>query len=462
MSATLVATNRPVGAARPLLAVGLSFVLANLDATVVNVATATIGKNLHTSVSDVGWVVNGYILTFAGFLLLAGDLAARFGARRVYLTGVAVFTLASVAAGLAPTGGLLITARLIQGAGAALFQPASLMLLNAAFPLPVVRTKMIGLWAAMGASAAGLGPVIGGVLVTWLSWRSIFWVNLPVGVVTVLLTVAALPHAKDAPDKPIKIVGHILVAVFLGGIAFVLMEGPALGWSSASVLAATAVAVISGIAFLLWQRQSAQPVYPARLFRNRPFTLMNLVGTLMNLGLFGAGFMLALFLQSTRHATALQAGLQILPMMLVFVIGNILFTRAADRLGTRLPIIGGLTLSVVATLALVLVLRTDTSYWLLAVLVSLANFGLGTASPAMTATMMSSVEQRDIGTAGAMLNVNRQFGSLIGIAIMTGFLTTSSDWYSSARLSYLVAGAAYLAALVCGALLPATTSTKDQ
>ncbi|VTR76000.1 DHA2 family efflux MFS transporter permease subunit [Cellulomonas hominis] len=436
-----------------VVALGLSFVLANLDVTVVNVATATIQSDLSSTVSQLGWVINGYVLTYAALLLLAGDLAARFGARRVYVAGVAVFTLASAAAGFAPSIEALIGARVVQGVGAALFQPASLILLAAAFPDPKVRSKMIGLWAAMGAAAAGLGPVIGGLLVGAGGWRVIFWINLPVGLLTVLLARRILPEAVTDPGRVIRAVGHTLVVALLAGAAYALMQGPEQGWSSVGVIAGAAVAVVSAIGFAAWQSRGGHAIYPARLFTNRTFSIANTVGTMLNLGLFGIAFILALLLQVQRGATAAQAGLQMLPMMLMFVIGNVAFSRLAGRTGNKALMVAGMAAAALATIGLAVVLDASTPYWVLAVLMSVANLGLGLASPAMTDTMMSSVGPADTGTAGAMLNVNRQVGSLIGVAIFSGLLANTTNWYASATLALIIAALAYLVAGMAAAVI---------
>jgi DHA2 family methylenomycin A resistance protein-like MFS transporter len=445
-----------------VLAVGLSFVLANLDVTVVNVATATIQDDLSSTVSQLGWVINGYVLTYAALLLLAGDLAARSGGRRVYVAGVVVFTLASAAAGFAPSIDVLIGARVVQGVGAALFQPASLILLAAAFPDAKVRSKMIGLWAAMGASAAGLGPVIGGLLVGAGGWRVIFWVNLPVGLLTVLLARRILPEAVTDPTRVVRPLGHALVVALLGGGAFALMQGPDQGWGSTGVVTAAATAVVAAGAFVMWQSRGQHAIYPARLFTNRTFSMANTVGTMLNLGLFGIAFILALLLQVQRGASAAEAGLQMLPMMLMFVIGNVAFARLAGRTGTTMLMVVGMTAAALATATLALVLDAATPYWLLAVLMSAANLGLGLASPAMTDTMMSSVGPTDTGTAGAMLNVNRQVGSLVGVAIFSGLLASTTDWYASATSALALAAGAYLvAALAASAIrVPAVRTTQ--
>lgn len=444
----------PARAGLIIIAVGLSFVVANLDLTVVNIATATIQRDLHLTVSGVAWVINGYVLTYAGLLLLGGDLAARYGARRMYVTGVTLFTAASAAAGLAPTGDVLVTARVIQGIGAAVFQPASLILLSVAFPEQEVRNRMIGLWVAMGAVAAGFGPVVGGLLIGGGGWRGVFWVNLPIGALTVLLSLRLLPEARIAPQRRIRPLGHGLAALLLGGGAYALMQGPVNGWAARNVDTAIVACGTALVLFVVWQSRTEEPVYPGRLFNNRVFTLANAIGSLMNLGLFGIAFVLSLLLQVQRGAGPVEAGLQMLPMMLVFVIGNVAFTKLVKDIGTKRPMVFGMSVAFCATAALGLILNGSTAYWLLAMLISVAHLGLGFTSPAMTATMMSAVEQRDTGIAGAMLSVNRQLGSLIGVAVFSGLLASTDNWYRSTGIAFFIAAVAYLLAAIAATALP--------
>ncbi|MEU4655162.1 MFS transporter [Streptomyces sp. NPDC023723] len=424
-----------------LAALAAGFVMATVDATVVNIAGARIRTLLPLSVSQLTWVIDGYVLTFASLLLLAGSLADRFGARRIYLQGMVVFVVASAACGLAPDGPVLITARLVQGAGAALFMPASLTLLTTSFADPAVRTRMVGLWTAIVSTFTALGPVIGGVLVSALGWRSIFLLNLPIGLAGALLTrryIAAIPARRVRPP----VLGNALGVLVLVALSFTLIEGPALGWSSPPVLFSGAAAVVLAVTLVTQQRRSRAPVVPLGLFLDARFTAANLVGFLINFGVMGGIYMLGLFLQNARGVPPFVAGLQMLPMMAGPLLGNLLFARYSHRWGVRRLLIAALALAGVASAAL-LGVGDSTPYWLLATAVGFANLGVGVGAPAVTFALMEAAGTDRANIAGSMLNANRQFGGLVGVAVTGIVLAHPDDWYRVARTSFLITAAAY-------------------
>ncbi len=459
MSSTQASTRTAVRLA-PVFAIGLSFFVGNLDATVVNVATTQIGVDLDASTTVVAWTVNGFVLAVAALLLFAGDLAGRFGARRLYVCGLVLFTAASVLAGLATTAPMLIGARVAQGVGAALFQPAGLVLLGAAYPETGVRQRMIGLWAAMGAAAAALGPMIGGFIVAGLGWRWIFWVNLPIGIAAIWMSLVVLP-ALPVRARRIPVAGHLLFALAIAGFAVALMQGPDAGWGAPVTVAGIAAAIVGLVCFAWWQSRSSGEVYPGRILRNRDFSLANVVGVFMNVGLFGGVFLVSILLQQGLSSGPLTAGLQLLPMMVVFVIGNLAFSRLSGRLGPRGAIIIGMSAATIAVAVLALVSIRDVSYPWLAVCLAVAHLGLGVASPAMTSAMMNRIEPRDTGLAGAVMNVNRQLGSLIGVAIAAGLLTTTASPAAAAPMMFGLTVVGYAIAAIAGVRLHKTTRSAE-
>lgn len=427
-----------------LAALAAGFVMATVDATVVNIAGTKIRTLLRLNFSELTWVIDGYVLTFASLLLLAGSLADRFGAKKIYLQGMVVFVAASAACGFASNGLALITARLIQGAGAALFMPASLTLLTNSFPDPKLRTRMVGLWTAIVSTFTALGPVIGGVLVGALGWRSIFVFNLPIGVAGIFLTrryIAAIPAQRVRP----RVLGNALGVLGLVALSFTLIEGPSFGWSSVPVLLSGAAAVVFLVALVVQQRRSSAPVVPLDLFRDSRFTAANLVGFLINFGLMGGIFMLGLFLQNARGASPFLAGVQMLPMMAGPLVGNLTFARYSHRWGVRRPLIAALFLAGVASAAL-LGISDSTPYWMLAAAVGIANFGIGVSAPAMTFALMESAGAEHANIASSMLNTNRQFGGLVGVAVIGIALAHPDNWYVGARTSFLVTALCYGAA----------------
>ncbi|MEU8786940.1 MFS transporter [Streptomyces sp. NPDC048637] len=430
-----------------LLVLALGFVMASLDTGIMNVAANDLRARLGLTMSGLTWVVDGYVLAFAALLLLAGSLAKRFGARRIYLVGLAVFTAASLLGAVAPNGAVLVAARFVQGAGAALFMPSSLSLLMNAFPEPARRAKILGIWSAIISTSVGLAPTIGGLLVGTLGWRSIFLVNLPIGLAGLLLTrrvIAAVPARGSALGGS----GHVLALLALGALSYALIEGPDRGWSAPFVLAAFAVAAAALAGFLVRERVARTPILPVSLFADRSFAAANVVGFLFNFAFYGALFVLGLFLQTARGASPVTAGLQMLPAVLVIPFGNMLYARFGLRIGNRTALTASLALSAAGYALLFLLLAPGLPYWVLAVVLAVTNIGSGVSSPAMTGVLMAAAgrEHTDIGSA--TLNANRQIGSLVGIAGMGAVLTGAGSGYQGAAFAFaLTAGALAIAAV---------------
>lgn len=433
------------GGAAGLRIAGLAagFVMSIVDTTVINVAGPEIQRRVGVSLAGLTWVVDGYTLSFAALLLLAGSLANRFGAKSVYLTGITIFVAASLLCGVAPNGAILITGRLVQGVGAALCMPSSLALLTNTFTDPKQRAKMVGVWASTISAAAAMGPVLGGVLVGTIGWRSIFLLNLPIGLVGFVMTKRLIPAVPGRVFKP-ALAGHALAIVFLGALCFALIEGPDLGWGSGTILGAFAVALIGLVLFVLAERRSAEPILPGALFRQPRISATNAISFLLNFGLMGVIFMFGLFIQNARGADPLTAGLQMLPLWGVFVVGNILFTKISGRSGTRWPMIAGLAGAGVASLVLTQV-SPGMPYWLLAVLIGFCSLCIGVTVPAMTASLMQAAGPQYANTASSTLNATRQVGTLIGVAVVGIVLGTTHDWYVAAAGSFLITAICYLA-----------------
>lgn len=432
----------PSGAMK-ITALAAGFVMASLDTTVMQVAGATIQERLHASLSQLTWAVDGYILTFAALLMLAGGLANRVGARRVYMWGMAIFGVASLASALAPGIEVLIAARLLQGAGAALFMPSSLALLVRAFPDARERTKVLGVWSAIVSSSMALGPTVGGAMVGAFGWPSIFLINLPIGIAGMLLTRRYIAGA-GGDAQPLAASGHAAVIVGLAGISFALIEGPQLGWTAAPVIGAIAAAALATVLLIGRERRTGNQVMPWTLFRGAGFAGANAIGFLFNAAFYGSLFMIGLYFQHARGASPLQAGLEILPLTIFIPVSNIVFARISGRvaagplLAVSFLVAGGASLALVA-------LSPSTPYWMLAVALGLTSIAGGIISPAMTAAMMNAAGTRHANTAGSVLNANRQIGSLIGIATIGAVLAVIPGWTAGAALSFLLVGAAYIA-----------------
>lgn len=364
----------------PLVTLAVGFVMAMLDVTVVNVAIPSIALQFTVPLTDLVWIVDGYTLTFAALLLVAGALADRYGAKTLYLTGLGVFTAASLLCGLAPNADMLIAARMLQGVGAALFMPSSLSLLTHAYADENVRNRMLAAWSAIMAVAGASGPLLGGALIHQFGWRSIFLINIPLGLAGLWL---ARRRIATAPRRPraLNPLSHLLGVVALSSLCFVLIQGNAYGWTSPSI-AATALLSLSATALLVHrERRHAQPIIPRALFATRQFAAANGVGFLINLASYGQLFLLSLFLQHARGADALQTGIELVPMLAVFSIGNLISGRVSSRWSVSASLLGGVSLAAVMSAIGIATFTPGVAYWPFAVVVALAN--LGPASPCL-------------------------------------------------------------------------------
>jgi EmrB/QacA subfamily drug resistance transporter len=392
--------------------------IASLDATVVNIALPTIGRDFHTGIAALQWVMNGYTLTLAAFLLIGGSLGDRFGSRKLYLIGIVWFALASAACGLAPGADFLIAARVLQGVGAALLTPGSLAILEASF-VPADRARAIGAWSGLSGVAIAAGPLVGGFLISAASWRWIFFINVPIAVAVVALGIRHVPESRDprATGK-IDYAGALAGVVFLTGITFALIEAPALGWSSPAVLAMALVGVLGLAAFLVRERRAASPMLPLSIFAERQFAATNAVTFLVYAALVGATFLLPVVLQVVWGYSPLASGLALLPLTIIMLALSARSGQLATRIGPRLQLSVG-PVVVGAGLAM-LTLVTSGSNYVVYVLPAVVVFALGlaiTVAP-LTATAMSSAPAELSGIASAVNNDVARFGGLLAVAVL--------------------------------------------
>jgi DHA2 family methylenomycin A resistance protein-like MFS transporter len=432
-----------------LMTLAIGFVMAMIDVTAVNTALSDISVSLAVPLTGLVWVVDGYTLTFAALLMAGGALADRFGPKNVYQGGLTVFILGSVLCALAPSGNALIAARLLQGAGAALFMPSSLSLLTHAYEDQATRARMLGTWSAIVGCSSAAGPLVGGVLVHEFGWRSVFWVNVPIGLLGIVLTQVLAP-ATPRHERALSMLSHALGVVALAALSFVLIEGPVLGWTSAPVLAAAAAAVMAATLLVQRERNSglagAHPLLPRALFDTPAFAAANGVGFLINFAVFGQLFLLSLYIQQ-GGADALHTGLKLIPMMAAFAVGNLTSGRIVARVGTRPPMLYGLTAGLGAALLMLAFLRPETPYWLLVLGTVVMNVAIGIAIPGMTATVMLVAGKAHANSAAAALNANRQIGALVGVAMMGAVLHTTPDWAWRLPSAFTLVAVAYTAAL---------------
>jgi DHA2 family methylenomycin A resistance protein-like MFS transporter len=452
-------------------AASFGFTLVQLDVTIVNVALPAIAQALGAQIAGLQWVVDAYALCFAAFLLSAGFLGDRYGARRIYLIGMVIFATASLACGLALSAGLLIAARAVQGLGAAAMMPASLSLINhATGHQPALRAKAIGWWTASGSVAIAAGPIIGGLLLSVTTWRSIFLVNLPVCLLGAMLT---LKIADTRPDRGtdnadsdsddrrgFDTPGQILAILALAATTAAMIEAKPLGLAHPLVLASIVVGVTASIAFILVEVRSNAPLLPLHFFRQANFSIAVLYGIVVNLTYYGIVFVLSLYLQRVLHYTAMQTGLAYLPLTAGFFAVNLLSGWWAGKAGSRPPMIVGGLLDALG-FALLLLLDGQSPYWLMLPAFLLMPSGMGLGVPAMTAAIMGSVEKRASGIAAAVSTASRQAGGAIGVALF-GVLAGDNPDHMVAGLHVAVAIAVCLLVLAAGlAALALRRSPQD-
>jgi EmrB/QacA subfamily drug resistance transporter len=447
-SAPVAGTGR-VGAPGAALATAvLGFFVVTLDAVVVNVALPSIRGELGGGLTGLQWVVDGYTLMFAALLLSAGSLTDRFGARRVFGAGVAGFVLASVACGLAPGMGALVAARFVQGAAAAVMMPSSMALIGQAYPDPVKRARAVAIWALGGSVASSAGPVLGGVL-TLVSWRLIFFINVPAGVVALVL----LARTARSPHRPVPfdLAGQVTAVLAMGGLTYGAIEAGAAGFGSARVLTAFAVAAVALAVFLAVQARGAHPMVPLDLFRSRTVTVAVAVGFAFVVGYYGLPFLMSLYLQQVRGLSSLGTGVAFLPMMLIGLALTPFSARLAERFGARTLVVTGLT-AMTAGMA-VLAAVPAAPVWLLALLMVLVGLAGPLVMPPVMALLLNAVPGHRAGTASGVFNTSRQLGGALTVAVFGALLATPAGFVSGLRISLLIAAAVALTAAALSLLL---------
>jgi len=398
-----------------LLATSLSYVVVILDTTIVNIALAKIAASLGADVAGLQWVVNAYTLTFASLLLTGGLLGDRLGARNVYLTGLLVFAAASALCGFAPNLPVLVLARVMQGVGAALLVPCSLTLISAAYTDAQQRAGAISVWAGCGGIAMAAGPLVGGLLVHWLGWRSIFVVNVPIAACGAWLTLR-IPATRRARVEHMDLAGQAAAIVALACSVAVLIEGVKLGWRSAPIVTGIVAAVAGWITFVLIERRRARPMLPLALFRHPVFSASVFVSLISALVFYGLLFLLSLYFQEGRGWQSLQTGLAFLPLTVMVTAGSFSAGRLGAAYGTGRVVIGGFLLYAIGFAGL-LALAHDAPYWRIALCFPAVGFGSGVITPAATATLLGAVDKTRAGVAAGVLNASRQTGSAFGVAI---------------------------------------------
>jgi DHA2 family methylenomycin A resistance protein-like MFS transporter len=414
-----------------------------LDITIVTIAMPSIQVQLGATISGLQWIVDGYSLIFASFLLTAGMLGDRLGSKRMFLLGLGLFTLASALCGFAPNLLSLQIFRLVQGLGAALLLPASLALISHAYPNSSERARAIGVWAAVGGMGAAMGPVFGGFLVNALSWRSVFLVNIPIGLLAVGLTLRDVPHPPRLRQRGLDLPAQMLAVTGLAGITFALIEGPVLGWLTAPILGGFALFALACALFIWHEQRVTTPMLPLKFFAHPRFSAGNMVGLLVSFGFYGQLFLINLYFAHVQGLSALHTGLAILPESMMVLIGATIGGQLTSRLGPRLPMVLGMSLGSLGLAGLSFA-QEHTAYLLLLPALLAAGLGPSLTISAMTAMIIESAPGERSGTASAVLNTFRQIGQVLGIALLGSFVTGHAAFISGQHAALRLASIAFL------------------
>ena len=408
-------------------AVSVGLFVIMLDNTVVNVALPSIRRSLGVSLEGLEWVVAGYALTFAAFLLTGGKLADYFGRRLIFMIGLAIFTAASLACGLAPTGGFLIGARVVQGLGGALMNPATLSIITATFA-PRERGKAIGIWAGVSAMALAIGPLVGGLLTEHVNWNWIFFINVPIGIAGLFAIPLFIDESRDeSAEQRLDVPGLVTSAIGLFALTYAFIEANNYGWTSSRIVGSFVVAAIALVAFILLERHQRAPMLDLSLFRNRTFSGSNAAMLFVGLAMFGTFFFVSLYMQNVLGYSPVQAGASFLPMTILIILIAPRAGALTDRVGSRWLVGGGMTL-LAGMLFYFTTLGASESFWALLPGLLLGGVGMGMTMTPTTAAAMSAVPVDQAGVGSAVLNSARQVGGSLGIAVMGAIVAGASSY----------------------------------
>ncbi|MGH3020964.1 MAG: MFS transporter, partial [Gaiellaceae bacterium] len=423
-------------------ALAFALFMIMLDNTVVNVALPSIQRDLDIGLSELEWTVNAYALTFAVLMLSGGKLADFFGRRRVFLIGLAIFTLASLACGLATSGGTLIGARMIQGVGAAIMLPATLSIISATFP-PHQRGMAIGIWAGVSAMALAIGPLIGGLITEHIDWSWIFFVNVPIGVLGIVVSALVIHESRDtSADQRLDIPGLLASAVALFALTFALIEANAYGWGDPLIVGLFVLSAVAFAAFVWLEAHQRSPMLDLSLFRSSTFAGANVVALLVTLAMFGVFFFMSIYMQNVLGYSATKTGAVFLPMTVLIILIAPAAGKFSDRVGSRWLMTVGMSC---LTLALLVFSRLGlgSTFWDIFPGLLAGGLGMGLVMTPMTAAALGSVPVAKSGVGSGVLNTFRQVGGALGIAVMGAILT-------SRQTEALASGASPQAAFVDG------------
>ncbi|WP_114239940.1 MFS transporter [Dyella sp. C9] len=424
MNTTIEATGRAT--THPNLILGiccLSLLMVAMDATIVNVALPSIRQDLGASISGLQWVIDAYTMVVASLLMLAGSMADRFGRRRVFQTGMALFMLGSLLCSLAPNNQGLVAFRVVQALGATMLNPVAMSIIANTFHEPKARARAIGIWGAVAGVSMALGPVIGGVLTESIGWRSIFWVNLPVGAAAMLLAARYIPESRAPKPRRVDPMGQLLVFTILATVTYAVIEGPHAGWGSTTIMGLFAAAALALVALLAYEPRRHEPLIDVRFFRSAPFSCATVIAVCSFSAFSGFLFLNTLYLQEVRGFSAVQTGLCTLPLALTTILCSPLSGRLVGAHGTRPSLLASGTATIVSAVMMTQLTAT-TPLALLLLTYVIFGIGFGMVNTPITHTAVSGMPKAQAGLAAAVASTSRQTGASLGVALAGTILGT--------------------------------------
>ena len=422
----------------------MSLLIVGIDVTIVNVALPAIGRGLHGSLRDLQWSVDAYTLVLASLLMASGSTADRFGRRRVFQAGLVLFTLGSLLCSLATSVSALVLFRCLQALGGSMLNPVALSIISNTFTQPRARARAMGVWGAVFGMSLALGPVLGGLLVTSLSWRAIFWINIPVGVAAIILTQLFVPESRAGTARRFDPLGQLLVIVMLVTLTYGVIEGPSRGWGSPLIAGMFAVAAVAAVALVRVESRREQPLLEVRFFRSVPFSGASLIAVFAFGILSGFLFLNTLYLQEGRGYSAMHAGLLTLPMAAMICLFAPVSGRLIASRGSRLPLVLA-GLAEAGSLAMLTQLSDATSLPYLLLSYVLFGIACGLVNAPISNTAVSGMPNSQAGVAASVASASRQTGSVLGVAI-TGSIVAAAPAAGLASASH----AAWAVLAVCG------------
>jgi EmrB/QacA subfamily drug resistance transporter len=414
-----------------LLICCMSLLIVGLDVTIVNVALPKIGRELGGNISGLQWTLDAYTLVLASLLMLSGSTADRLGRKRTFIIGLAVFSAGSLLCSLAPTLGCLVAFRMIQAVGGSMLNPVAMSIITNVFTDPRERAQAVGVWGAVVGISMALGPVVGGLLVSLAGWRSVFWINIPVGLVAITLAVRYIPESRAPHPRRFDPVGQVLMVVLLSALTFAIIEAPRRGWTAPEIVAAFAAALAALIGFLVCEPRRAEPLIDLRFFRSIPFASATVTAVASFAALGGFLLINTLYLQDVRHLSPLHAGLDTLPMALMTMVASPISGRIVGGRGPRLPLMvaGGCFM---VSCGLLATITPTTSFTLLFAAYFVFGLGFGLVNAPITNAAVSGMPRAQAGVASAVASTSRQIGQTLGVAVV-GALVTSRLGQTASR-----------------------------